>query len=145
MELGRFDGRRVRIVSADGEVYEGLAYHNNADYNYHEFGSYEEGLEISNCLFYRSDIKEIEEIEEFSAPYGRIEETVLEDGADMALEALECDGDDDTACRMIACIAAYLKDGRDFPDREEIVSAVKDLLLYSDSERIKDAARAVIK
>ena len=39
MELSDYDGRKVRLICKDGGVYEGLAGHNNADYNYHEYGT----------------------------------------------------------------------------------------------------------
>jgi len=52
-ELSYYDGRLIRLTDASGAVYEGICAHNSADYNEHEFGVYEEGIEIFHFLFYK--------------------------------------------------------------------------------------------
>ena len=74
MNLKQFDNRRVQITAWDGNVFEGICEHNSRDYNEHEFGRREDGLQIANFLFFRRDIRAIRELAAYSAPWGTIEE-----------------------------------------------------------------------
>lgn len=60
MHFYAYDNKKVRIHLFDGEVIEGPAIHNVADYNEHEYGVSEEGLEINHFLVYKSQIRYIE-------------------------------------------------------------------------------------
>ena len=54
----------VRLTMTDGNVFEGEAIHDPADYCFHEFGQDEEAVEIDHWLFYLSDIRSLEPSEE---------------------------------------------------------------------------------
>jgi ASC-1-like (ASCH) protein len=64
MELGKFDNKYVRIETIYDEIFEGECRYDNADYSFHEFGRYEDLLNIDNWMFYRSDIRNVEVTEE---------------------------------------------------------------------------------
>ncbi len=90
-ELKHFDGKCVRIIDSFGEVLEGFCCYNNEEYNEHEYGWYEDGVKIVYFLFYRSEIKEIFQIDPESsnlAAWGRLEELAAEDGLDGIEEML---------------------------------------------------------
>ena len=63
MKLPDYDNCTVRLTHYDGLVFEGLAMHNSASYDFHEFGRDEEALQIDHWLFFRSDITELEVID----------------------------------------------------------------------------------
>ncbi len=63
-EIRKLNGYQyVRLTFADGNVFEGEAVHDPADYCFHEFGRDEEAVEIDHWLFYLSDIVSIEPAE----------------------------------------------------------------------------------
>lgn len=64
MKLSIYDGKLVRIIDKNDVIYEGQCIYDHHEYCMHEFGVDEEALEIDNYLFYESEIKEIEVIEE---------------------------------------------------------------------------------
>ena len=89
LNIGNYDGKRVRITEANGEVFEGVAAYYNKDYCEHEYGRREPCLQIANFTFFRSDVKAIETLRgQYAAPYGRIEELNFQDGID-SIEQIE--------------------------------------------------------
>ena len=63
-EIRKLNGYQfVRLTFADGNVFEGEAAHDPADYCFHEFGRDEEAVEIDHWLFYLSDVVSIEPAE----------------------------------------------------------------------------------
>lgn len=64
MDLFAYDNKKIRVHLFDGEVLEGPAIHNVADYNEHEYGVNEEGLELNHFLVYKSQIRSIELLEQ---------------------------------------------------------------------------------
>ena len=83
MNLHDYDDRCVRIIDNNSDIFDGICSYNNAEYDEHEFGRNEESLQICNFLFYKSDIKEIQSLEnndgpygKFLAPYGKLEEMI---------------------------------------------------------------------
>ena len=63
-EIRKLNGDQfVRLTFADGNVFEGEAVHDPADYCFHEFGRDEEAVEIDHWLFYLSDVVSIEPAE----------------------------------------------------------------------------------
>ena len=143
MDLTKYDDRPVRITYKDGELFEGICQYNNAEYCELELGRAEESLEIINFLFYKSDIKKVEIIEMFSAPYGKIEEYYLDEGIDCMDDVWYCDNDEHTV-RMLNCIEEKIK-AVDFPYRAEITAALKKLTEYTQNEQIKERAKALIE
>ena len=65
-------------MKLDNEVLEGPCDYNSCDYDFHEYGVDEEGIEILHHLIYKSSIKSIEEIDDYSSDYGTLEDVNFE-------------------------------------------------------------------
>ncbi len=139
MDLAKYDGECVRITLNDGEVYEGVCMHDPAEYIAHEIGGDEDALEMSQWIFYNSQIYSVEIIGEdgFSAPYGRLEEETLKDGFDLTDEVLTCE-EPISVLRMLCCIEA--KAALD----EKLEKSLESLIEYNDDERITEKAREIL-
>ncbi|MBQ9879634.1 MAG: hypothetical protein IJM45_04275 [Clostridia bacterium] len=113
MKLSKYDNKRVRIVTPQGEIFEGVCRHNGREYTEHEFGRDEESLQLPYFLFYKRDIKKIEILPDggpyggYSGRYGLLEETAVCDGADAIEEVLSCE-EDEHVFRLILCIEDHL-------------------------------------
>ena len=140
MKLSKFDGKCVRLTDRRGDVFEGVCSHNSADYCMHEFGREEESLQMSQTLFYKSDIKKIKTLKKiigpygcFPSPYGKLEEEIALDGADMIEEVLTSE-EDESVLRMLRCLAQT-------PISQADRAALTDLL----GELVRSAERAEIR
>ncbi len=138
MKLRDFDKKHVRITCDNGDVFEGICEYNNSEYNEVEFGRNEESLEILNFLFYKSDINRIEIIEQFSEPYGKIEEYYAREGID-CLDDVWYSNENEHTLRMLRCLDDKMRDN-DYLYRNEAYEALKKLIEYSDDKRIKALA-----
>ena len=114
MELKRFDNQCVRLLTASGEVYEGIVSYCGRDYVFHEYGWDQEALYLTPILFYRDDIVSVTSLEEVDGPfghysekYGLLEKKCLEWGSDCIEEVLESE-DDSQILRMLACMKDHL-------------------------------------
>ena len=156
MDLWQFNDKLVRITCTDGAVYEGIVSHNSEDYDEHEFGRAEEGLEMPGMLFYAGDIASVESLEDredgpwgkFSEPFGRLEEEALfdEDGDPViACEILDCE-DPEHVIRMLRCLGYYTNPeaGREIPDKPQILDQLHVLVKYSHDPEIEHMASALI-
>ena len=138
MKLSKFDGQRVRVTTAWGDELDGICSHNSADYNFHEFGKDEEGLQFSALLLFKSDIKKIKRLKNgFPTPFGKLEELAAEDDADILEEVLFCE-EDESVLRMLACLESRLGSG--LPCLKETLALVERLQAQTESEAIKAAA-----
>ena len=115
MELKSFDDKCVRILSASGEVYEGIVSYCGHEYVFHEYGCDQEALVLTPMLFYQDDIVSVTSLEEVDGPfghysekYGLLERKCLEWGSDLIEEVLEAE-DDTQILRMLACMKDYLR------------------------------------
>ena len=142
MNLKKYDGKRIRLKDTEGEVYEGVCEYLSPSYCMHEFGREEECLEAGCCLFFRNQIKKIEIIDLYSAPYGKLEEMNFGDGAVMIEEVLYSE-EDESILRMLCLIDERLT--KDNPDYDEIMRLIKDLLTMSENEEIKNYAARLIE
>ena len=110
MELKRFDNKCVRILTASGEVYEGIVSYCGHEYVFHDYGCDQEALYLTPMLFYQDDIASVISLEEVDGPfghysekYGLLEKKCLEWGSDLIEEVLESE-DDTQILRMLACM-----------------------------------------
>ncbi len=152
MELRDYDEKCVRLTDTLGNVFEGVCCHNSADYNEHEFGVCEDGLQIANFLFYKRDISEIEILEDrhgphghYSSRWGLIEEWNVKDGVDSIEEELFCE-EDDQVLRLLRCLDYYLdpRSGIELPT-DEIVRMLKDLIKIPTSEQCRKEAEELVE
>lgn len=66
MNLSNYDGKIVKLTLTDGLVYEGPCMYHSAEYCEVEYGRSEEVLQIDDWLFFKSQIAQVECIEEKS-------------------------------------------------------------------------------
>ena len=59
MDLNKYDGRCVRIITTSGEVFEGVVSYDDREYAFHEYGHDEEALRLTPILFYRNEKSQI--------------------------------------------------------------------------------------
>ena len=153
MRLNKYDGKCVRITDRRGDVFEGVAEHDSADYCFHEYGRDEDGIELGCFLFYRSDIKKIEVLQDrggpwgcFSAPYGLLEEMICDDGPDL-IDEIFSDEDDVHTERLLRCLAVRLAPGSEkgVPGREQLPALLRSLLKLTDSDEVRGMAQALLE
>ena len=143
MDLKKYDGRRVRLETVDGDVFEGIVTHNSRDYTFHEYGAFEESLQMPFFLFYGEDIKSIDVLPDggpyggYTGRYSRLEEIVVSEGADGIEEVLWSE-EPEHIYRLLLCIGDRLARGKDsgLPGPEKL----KELLTsfpVPDDEAVK--------
>ena len=110
MNLERFDGKCVRIVTAWGEVFEGIVSYDDKEYAFHEYGHDQEALRLTPIIFYKNDILSVISLEDVNGPfghysekYGLLEKKCIEWGTDMIEEVFDSE-DDSQILRMLACM-----------------------------------------
>ena len=142
MKLKNYDDKLVRITAIDGNVYEGISYHNSKDYDFHEFGVNEESLQIVCFIFYKSDIKKVEVIDEFSDKYGLLEKEIFESGIDFIEEVFESE-EDEHKYRLLL----YIEDNLDNfnIDKTEMIKQLNTLIKYNNNENVKTEANKLLK
>ena len=69
MNLSEYDGKFVRVVDVDGNVFSGRAEYGNSEFLECEYGLDENGIFIEDVIICNSQIKSIEEID----PHGKAE------------------------------------------------------------------------
>lgn len=152
MDLSLFDGKCVRITDTSGDAYDGICSYNSDEYDYHEFGRDEDGLQIEFFLFYRSDISSVESLEDHEGPYGRfldpygkLEETAVEDGFDIIEDVLFSE-ENEHVVRMLNCLDKYLDPnyGCELPCRKEVLDALGELLRVNNDKEIQEKAKRLL-
>ena len=110
MNLEQFDEKCVRIITASGEVYEGIVSYDNEEYAFHEYGYNQEALRLTPIVFFKDDIVSVISLEDVDGPfghyseeYGLLEKKCLEWGTDLIEEVLDSE-DDIQILRMLACM-----------------------------------------
>ena len=110
MNLKEFDGKCVRIITAWGEVFEGVVSYDDREYALHEYGRDQEALRLTPIILFIDDISSVISLEDVSGPfghysekYGLLEKKCLEWGTDMIEEVFETE-DDDQILRMLECM-----------------------------------------
>lgn len=126
MDLKKYDGKLVRLKDSNDDIFEGRVVYNSDEYNESEFGRNEECLQMVNLLFYRNDIKEVEEIKNFSSDHSKFEELNIEDAISIE-EVLTCE-DDEHITRMLNFLENYVKEHEiDFYDGLiELLTSIED-------------------
>ena len=75
--LSGFQGKRIKVITEDGETFSGIAEALPSGYGLHEFGVEEESLEIGGVTVFQSDIARIELLEEPGEPVSEADRHVL--------------------------------------------------------------------
>ena len=115
MDLDKFDGKCVRVITASGEVFEGVVTYDNKEYAFHEYGIAQEALRLNPIVIYKDDILSIVSLEDVNGPfghysekYGLLEKKCLEWGTDMIEEVLDSE-DDSQILRMLVCMKNHFQ------------------------------------
>ena len=110
MNLESFDGKCVRITTASGDVYEGIASYYGREYTLSEYGQDQEALRLNPVIFYEDDILNVISLEDVDGPfghysekYGLLETKCLVWGTDLIEEVFDSDADIQKL-RMLACM-----------------------------------------
>ena len=101
--LSNYNNKLVKIIDTNDKIYEGIGYYNNGLYNFQEFGREEESIQILGFNFYKSSIKKIKEINEYSSPYSELELDLVKD-LSLLEEVLFDDEEEKTVLRVLACL-----------------------------------------
>ena len=133
MKLDKYDNKIIRLETIYGDTFEGIGYFYSKEYNEHEYGVDEDSIVMSHIMSYESQIKSIEEINEFSKSYGKLEEIVIEDGLDIVDEVFESD-DDISIYRLLLCI----DDNINRFNKDELIKELDYLIKYSKDKKIID-------
>ena len=131
MNLIKYDNKLVRITDINNDQYEGICSYNNEEFNECEYGTNEESLDIICIKFYKSDIKEVEEIDKFSNDYDKFEETIIESELIDEVFARE---EDEHIYRLLK----YIKDKNIKIDKELLES-----LKYNKDEKIINIVKTI--
>ena len=153
MKLKKYDGRCVRVIDSNGDAFDGICSYNDEEYDEHEFGRSEESLQIENFLFFESDIKEIQSLEEHKGPYGRfldpygkLEELTVEDGIDSIRDMLFSE-EKDHVLRLLNCLDKYLDPyyGYTFSCYDETIAALEELREKNKDEKILEEVERLLR
>ena len=115
MNLKKFDGKCVQIITVWGEVFEGVVSYDDREYAFHEYGRDQEALRLTPIIFYKNDISSVISLEDVNGPfghysekYGLLEKKCLEWGTDMIEEVFDSE-DDTQILRMLACMKDHFQ------------------------------------
>ncbi|MBR4262682.1 MAG: hypothetical protein IKQ35_04900 [Bacilli bacterium] len=139
--LGKYDDKKILLEDIFGDKYEGICIHNNIDYNEHEYGVSEESIQLSHIIFYKSIIKDIKIVNDFSNKYGKLEEVVVESGLDLIDEVFE--GEEDISIyRLLFCIEDNLSVFKD--NKQELMKLLEYLIKYNKNNNIIEETKIII-
>ena len=115
MDLEKFDGKCVRIITVWGEEYEGVAIYDDEEYSLHEYGHEQEALRLIPIIFYRDNISSVISLEDVNGPfghysekYGLLEKKCIEWGTGLIEEVFDSE-DDIGILRMLACMKDHFQ------------------------------------
>ena len=132
-DLRKWDAACVRVVDCFGDVFEGFVQFNSAEYNEHEFGRYEDALQMERFLFYESGIHKVYLLEDenglygrFSEAFGTLEELTATDDISSIEDVLESE-ETDHVLRLIRCIAYHLEpeNGSPLANSDEVIACLR--------------------
>lgn len=149
MNLKKYDDARVRLTTVWGEVFEGVCSYNSREYTEAAFGQDEESLQMPFFLFYKGDVKKIELLPDggpyggYSAKYGHLEETVLEEGVD-GIEEILADEEYESIYRLLVCLEDRLTQGDDrLPPAEALLRVLRDAPVPKDEKATRQLRRVL--
>ena len=152
MNLSTFDNRCVRMTTVDGEVFEGLCSCCHEKCNEHELGRAEPCLQMLSFLFFPSDIAQIASLEghsgphgRLSAPFGRLEELMFEDGIDSIIDSIKdalFSEEQEHALRMLNCLETRLHSCASSESRSSraVPALLRELAAWTSGDAVKTAA-----
>jgi hypothetical protein len=152
MRLKDYDGQIVILTDIDGNVFEGEAVYNSEEFCEVEFGIPEEGLEIANFMFSRSNIRSVRTADEsgpwapFRGPYGTLEEMNAEEDID-TIEEMLFEQEDIHVLRMVRCLGDHLNPASEKPlsEPEAVITALRKLGARTENPEIRSAVEEALR
>ena len=141
MNLEKFDGKLVRITDLNWDIFEWICSYLDNEYLDIEYWKNEEGLQIVNFLFCKSDIKNVEIIKKFSAPFGLIEEMNVKDGTTSIEDELFCEENE----HIYRMLVRKKKNLLNLDCRGEVIEFLEELIKINDDKNIQEKAIELIK
>ena len=141
MNLKKYDNKLVRITDKFNDVFEGIAYYFDKECNEAMYGFKEECLKITCTIFNKPIIKKVEEIKEFSNKYGKLEESVIEDGISFIEEVLDCE-EDEHIYRLLMCIK---DNSSSIKEKDQLKKLLNSLVKYNEDKRIIELAKELME
>ncbi len=149
MNIAKYNDKCIRLEDIFGNIYEGIAVHNNIDFNECEYGINEESIQLGCIMFRKSCIKKIESLEnhkgpfgKFSNKYGKLEEDIIDGGIDLIEEILESEEN-----IHISRLLLYIKENKPVFSEEETIKLIEDLntlIKYNQDNQIRKQAQEII-
>jgi len=142
MNLKEYDGKYIQLIDRFDNMYEGICEYNSIDYNFHEYGKNEDGLQILGFLFFKSIIKSVkvlgdnEPFGHFTEKYGQLEEEMIKSGSYFIEDAIDY-GYDDHIYRLLLCLDDYLEAGNELlvEENDKTLPELLDYLIkYNNNE-----------
>ncbi len=141
MNLKDYENKLVRLIDSHNNIFEGIAVYNSEEFNEKEYGKKEESIQILYYNFYKNHIYHIEEIEDYSSPYGFLEEMILQDGISF-IEDLFAEEKDEILLRLLKCIHIKIYT---ISYKNQLFAFLKKELKKNHSEAIKEEIETILK
>ena len=141
MNIKKYDNKMVRVETIYDDIYEGISYFYSEEYNNHEYGENEDSIQMSHIMIYKSQIKSINEIDNFSNDYGKLEEEIVDSGLDLIEEVFESD-DDISIFRLLLCIENYIDK---FKKNNDFIKVLDYLININDNSKIIEKSKSIRK
>ena len=140
MNLSEYDNKLIRIIDSHNNIFEGVGVYNDENYNETEYGKKEESIQILYYNFYKRHIYKIEEIDSYSAPYGFLEEMILQDGISFIEDLFE-EEDTDVLIRLLNCIENNIQN---ISYKNKLLEFLRKELKNNNNQKIQKAIQRVL-
>ena len=140
MNLKKYDNKKVRFIDAENNIIEGICEYYTKEMTETIYGINSECLKITCFLFRKNEIKDITIINEFSTPYGRLEEMAVEDGIDLVDEILYSE-EDEHVYRLLLCLEDKL-DSINY--QKELIKELIPFAKYNENKKIAKELKKIM-
>lgn len=141
MNLKKYDNKKVRFTDSENNTIEGISYYYTKEIAECMYGINSECLKITCFLFRKEEIKDISIIDEFSAPYGKIEKWAVEDGMDLVDEVLYSE-EDEHVYRLLLCLEDKINS---IDYQKELYDKLLSFSKYNEDKKIAKELEKLLK
>jgi len=141
MNLKKYDNKKVRFTDSENNTIEGISYYYTKEIAECMYGINSECLKITCFLFRKEEIKDISIIDEFSAPYGKIEKWAVEDGMNLVDEVLYSE-EDEHVYRLLLCLEDIINS---IDYQKELYDKLLSFSKYNEDKKIAKELEKLLK
>ena len=141
MNLKKYDNKKVRFTDSENNTIEGISYYYTKEIAECMYGINSECLKITCFLFRKEEIKDISIIDEFSAPYGKIEKWAVEDGMNLVDEVLYSE-EDEHVYRLLLCLEDKINS---IDYQKELYDKLLSFSKYNEDKKIAKELEKLLK